>query len=75
MKIMTMTSRQYAVDPEKLAEVLGIPKETSNILLAGADHPEYCRCEICKQYWQLIGSDEDGNYGPFSIEEIENEEM
>ena len=65
-------TRQYAIDPKKLAESLGIPKNQSEILLTGANHSPYCRCEICRQYWQLIGPDEDGNYGPFSLEEIED---
>lgn len=62
------------LDKDKLAKILGIPKETQNILDAGSSHKPSCRCETCRRWWQKMGPEDDprGPYGPFTIEEIED---
>ena len=63
------------LDKDKLAKALGLDKETQNTLDAGNAHPVHCTCETCKRWWQAMGPEDDprGPYGPFTIEEIEDD--
>lgn len=54
-----------------LARKLQIPPKEQEILDEASTHMFNCRCEICRQYWELVGPDESGSYGPFAREEIE----
>lgn len=54
----------------RLAEALGVTPGEREVLDAGSSHKSNCRCETCRRWWELVGPDEDGNYGPFSAEEI-----
>jgi len=64
--------REYAVDPMGLADKLGIPRDEASVLLEGADHDYYCRCDACREMWRKIGPDPDTDrYGPFTEEEID----
>lgn len=64
-------SRQYAIDPNKLAAGLGIPPEERDILLTGGDHPYFCRCDTCREWWKMMGPDPDtGKCGSFTMEEL-----
>jgi hypothetical protein len=56
---------------DKLAAAMGIPKRDQDIMDAAMNHDIDCKCETCKEYWRLVGPEEDGNYGPFTKEEIE----
>ena len=47
-------------------------KETLDLITA-SDHPYNCICEQCKSWWVQVGPDEDGDYGPFSSEEVHGE--
>lgn len=40
------------------------------ILEVASDHPFSCRCQTCFQWWILCHLEEDGEYGPFTKEEI-----
>lgn len=51
---------------QKLAEEAGITQE----FVDASNHDYYCRCEKCKGWWQRMGPDEEGSFGPFSREEI-----
>lgn len=53
---------------DHLQEKMNIP----NYLNEGSDHPYDCRCDTCKQWWMNVGPDEDGLYGPFSVEEMKD---
>ena len=57
----------------ELAKILQISKNEQSILDEGSNHPGSCRCETCRQWWKLMGTDypEEGSYGPFTKEEIE----
>lgn len=44
--------------------------ERDEICIASEDHARHCDCELCLYSWALMGHDEDGNFGPFSIEQI-----
>lgn len=56
------------------AKALGLTDEERDILDAGNEHRYDCRCDRCKLWWQMVGPDGDPDpYGPFSIEEIEDE--
>lgn len=57
----------------KLAETLGIDKDTQLILDVGSDHSYDCRCEVCRQWWIAMGPDGD-SYGPFTRDEIYKED-
>ncbi len=50
-------------------------KEVPKAIVEGSNHPGACRCDICLQWWILMGPEEDegGNpvYGPFTEAEIE----
>jgi hypothetical protein len=61
-----------ALDKDAIARMLGIPPDEQKALDAGSNHPYRCRCEKCRQWWKLMGADENGKYGPFAREEIEN---
>ncbi len=64
-------SRQYAIDPIKLAADLGIEPKKRDALLIGSEHPYSCRCDTCKEWWKLMGPDpEDGKCGSFTMEEL-----
>lgn len=64
-------SRQYAVDPIKLAEGLGLTPEERDICLTAGDHPYNCRCDTCKSWWKAVGPDPDtGRCGPWTMEEL-----
>lgn len=48
------------------------------ILDLGASHKYTCKCEICRQYWKLVGPEEideqgDKLYGPFYEAEVMKE--
>lgn len=58
---------------DKLADALGIDKDTQQILDIGSSHNSSCRCEICRQWWIAMGPDGD-SYGPFTRDEIFKEE-
>ena len=67
-------TRQYAINPTDLANLLDIPQDEVNILLTGGDHPYSCRCDACLKMWRLIGPDPDTErYGPFTEQEIQGE--
>ena len=54
----------------------GIPSAERDVLATGSSHPGSCRCETCRQWWQLMGpSDDDCPYGPFKAEEIEDDSV
>lgn len=62
------------MDRDELARILGIPKETQDVLDSGSNHPFSCKCQTCKEWWWAMGPDDDSKrpYGPFEIEEIED---
>lgn len=43
--------------PEEMADFLGV--------LVAADHPRSCTCDSCREFWRIVGPEEDGHYGPF----------
>jgi hypothetical protein len=45
-------------------------KAMARMLLEGSGHPGACRCPTCLQWWLACG--DDGNWGPFTAEEIAN---
>ena len=51
-------------------ESAGIDEEERAMLDAGSAHAYDCHCDVCKEWWRSVGPDEDGNYGPFTREEI-----
>jgi hypothetical protein len=53
---------------QRIAEEFNIPKDFQE----ASDHPGNCKCPICKDWWKLMGNDEDG-YGPFTKEELAEE--
>lgn len=57
----------------KLADALGIDKDTQQILDTGSNHHYGCRCEICRQWWIAMGPD-GASYGPFTRDEIYKED-
>ena len=64
-------SRQYAIDPNKLAESLGLTPEERDICLTAGDHSYHCRCDTCKEWWKRVGPDPaTGKCGPFTFEEL-----
>lgn len=65
-----MTERQYAIDPNWLAEALGISPRERDVLLDGSEHPYGCRCDTCLDWWAQMGPDEDDEFGPFAPEEV-----
>lgn len=40
-------------------------------LIVASEHSYTCKCDKCKLWWQEIGPDEKGNYGPFDKNEID----
>ena len=40
------------------------------ILAIASEHHYRCRCAVCLKWWVLMGADENGLYGPFSLKEI-----
>ena len=40
------------------------------VLLKGAEHKEECKCPVCHEWWQMMGTDEYGTFGPFTAEEM-----
>lgn len=44
--------------------------EINQAIIDASDHPGHCRCDKCREWWASLGPDEDGNYGPFSQEEM-----
>ena len=66
-----MKQRSYAIDPVKLAEMLGISDSKRDVLLEASEHPYDCRCSTCADWWKSMGPDSDtGTCGPFTLEEI-----
>ena len=67
---MTISFNYQGGSLERLKEELGktIPPDERKILDEGGSHPGDCLCDICRQYWKLLGPDEDGNFGPFGKE-------
>ncbi len=53
-----------------IARALGITPEEQGILDTGMDHPHGCRCETCWEWWLLVGPNVNGEYGPFTVEEM-----
>lgn len=52
-----------------LAKAAGMTEDA----LEANTHPYYCRCDKCKEWWRLMGQDQDTKeYGPFTKEEIED---
>jgi hypothetical protein len=51
---------------------MAIPADELAVLDANSNHPYTCRCKNCCRWWVLMGPDggEDGNYGPFSRDEV-----
>jgi len=35
------------------------------------EHAGSCRCDKCLKFWSTLGPDEDGKFGPFSGDEVE----
>jgi len=59
-------TRTYAFDPVRLAEMLGITPEERDVLLSGSEHPSYCTCDTCREWWRGMGPDPDTEeFGPF----------
>lgn len=56
----------------KVARALGIPVAEQAALDRGNEHEYLCRCDTCREWWRLMGpEDELGlSYGPFTAEEI-----
>lgn len=64
-------SRQYAIDPIKLAANLGLTPGERDMCLVAGEHPYTCRCDTCKQWWKSVGPDPaTGKCGPFTFEEL-----
>lgn len=64
-------SRTYAIDPNKLGEMLGIPQEECDTLVHSGDHAYSCRCNQCAEWWRLMGPDPDTEEcGPFTFKEL-----
>lgn len=64
-------SRQYAIDPIKLAADLSLTPEERDVCLVAGEHPYHCRCWHCGEWWKLMGPDPDtGMCGNFTMEEL-----
>lgn len=51
-----------------MKDILG--EEGAQDFMDASSHPFSCRCSICLAWWAHMGPEEDGNYGPFTVEEV-----
>lgn len=42
---------------DELARRLGIPPEEQAVLESADRHPHGCRCDLCREWWRLMGPD------------------
>lgn len=58
---------------DELARRLGIEPDEQAVLDSGSSHPYTCRCEVCLNWWVMMGPEDLANptYGPFTEAEIE----
>jgi hypothetical protein len=50
------------------------PSHERAVLDAGSSHDGDCRCDLCREWWALVGPEEDSDgtpsFGPFTASEI-----
>ena len=59
---------------DKIASALGIPEDEQSVLDGGNRHQYTCRCQVCLNWWVLMGPEdpETGEgFGPFTKEQID----
>lgn len=47
---------------------------TSKDFIDASNHPYSCRCDKCRDWWKAVGPDR-ASYGPFTKEEIDENEV
>lgn len=58
---------------DAFAQNSGMTYEEKRVLDIGGSHQGSCTCDTCRKYWALMGPDEEGKYGPWTLEELEEE--
>lgn len=51
----------------------GMTEKEKVVLGEGSEHPFHCKCTMCREWWMMMGPEEDGSYGPFNREEIHDD--